>query len=129
MREIEEKILAHLKAQGRQAVKGCGCGYRTDDGLRCAVGCLIADEHYNPACEGGAVNGLTVEPEGWGGSAGVLCDLRKNTMVALAECLNASGVPASEWSKRVLAEWQFRHDRECNWCPEEGYIGPTDFLS
>jgi hypothetical protein len=27
------------------------CRYRTDDGLMCAIGCHIADEHYSPDLE------------------------------------------------------------------------------
>jgi len=50
--EIFDTVAAHLFTQGRQAVSRDGtCQYRTEDGLKCAVGCLIRDEDYNPEIE------------------------------------------------------------------------------
>lgn len=58
--EIFDTVVAHLRRQGRRAVTGVynGCAYRTSDGLRCAVGCLISDELYKPEMEGVAVGNL-----------------------------------------------------------------------
>ena len=43
---------AHLLAQGKKAVDDDGCcAYRTRDGLKCAIGCLIPDAEYLPAME------------------------------------------------------------------------------
>lgn len=54
----------HMLAQGRTAMRlrasgHPGCAYRGDDGTKCAVGCLITDEFYNPSLEGLGVH----EPE------------------------------------------------------------------
>jgi hypothetical protein len=47
-----DTVLAHLLAQGKRASTDSGCKYRTSDGLKCAAGCLIPDEQYQPAMEG-----------------------------------------------------------------------------
>jgi hypothetical protein len=58
-RGIFERCITHLLAQGRRSMvqlasdhasrKKEACAYRGDDGLMCAVGCLIADEFYDAA--------------------------------------------------------------------------------
>lgn len=48
--EIFDTVATHLFTQGEQARNDgyCGrCAYRTDEGLTCAVGCLIQD-YYDP---------------------------------------------------------------------------------
>lgn len=62
LREVFERVKAHMLAQ-RKAAKvsvpktwaegtETRCCYRTDDGLKCAVGCLITDEAYHDGLEG-----------------------------------------------------------------------------
>lgn len=54
-REIFEIVKTHLLSQNEKAQIGHTCKYRLEkDGkiLRCAVGCLIPDEDYNPKFEG-----------------------------------------------------------------------------
>ncbi len=54
---IFDKVANHLLKQGKKAVNTKGqnpegyCVYRTPDGLKCAAGCLIADEHYSEHLE------------------------------------------------------------------------------
>lgn len=54
-REIFDAVKAHLLAQKRRAteddVYGSKCVFRTANGLKCAVGCLIPDELYDPILE------------------------------------------------------------------------------
>lgn len=55
--EIFDKVVTHLRTQGEQASilksdGGYSCRYRTEDGLKCAVGCLIPDDDYSPSMEG-----------------------------------------------------------------------------
>lgn len=53
--EVFDKVLNHLRKQGKAAVhSGEGCAYRGEGGTSCAVGCLIPDEMYSPAMEGGS---------------------------------------------------------------------------
>ena len=50
--EIFDKVATHLMKQMCQAKHGYFCKYRTEEGLRCAVGCLIPDHLYSPNLEG-----------------------------------------------------------------------------
>lgn len=52
--EIFNKVAKHLLKQNARSVDPNDeiCCYRGPDGLQCAVGCLIADEHYSPELEG-----------------------------------------------------------------------------
>jgi hypothetical protein len=52
MQKAYEKIRAHLIEQRRPAMNRFGgCVYRTNDSLKCAVGCLISDEAYHEGLE------------------------------------------------------------------------------
>jgi hypothetical protein len=52
--EIFDKVATHLLTQNKQAMNEDDqvCVYRTDGGLKCAVGVLIPDEDYLPLMEG-----------------------------------------------------------------------------
>jgi hypothetical protein len=51
--EIFDTVALHLIKQGKQSADATGdCFYRSPDGLKCAVGCLIPDEVYRPEMEG-----------------------------------------------------------------------------
>lgn len=44
---IFNKVKAHLLAQNARALNSYGlCMYRTEDGKKCAIGCLIPDDKY-----------------------------------------------------------------------------------
>ena len=57
LREVFKQVQQHLLTQGMQS-KGedasgiVRCMYRGPEELKCAVGCLIADEDYRPSMEG-----------------------------------------------------------------------------
>ena len=63
--ETFDIVVAHLrrqgsKAQSRDPTSGLiTCLYRAPDGKRCAAGCLIPDERYEPALELSAVGGTS----------------------------------------------------------------------
>lgn len=105
--QIFDKVVTHLFTQGRKAgfpplLNGkLICRYRTPEGLSCAAGCLIKDEHYTPSLEGHTVNNsyvrlaLTKSGVGGGGGGGVgplLCALQ-HTHDELSE---------SAWFNRLL---------------------------
>ena len=56
--EMFDTVCIHLLAQNEKAksynggIEHGNCVYKTSRGLKCAVGCLIADEHYNSNLEG-----------------------------------------------------------------------------
>ena len=58
------RIVNHLRRQGakaecRELTTGVlACLYRTPDGRRCAVGCLIPDNRYDPAFEQTGIGGM-----------------------------------------------------------------------
>lgn len=55
MQYVFDKVITHLLEQGQQSRTSSGCTYRDDtEGkvLKCAVGCLIDDQYYNPIFEG-----------------------------------------------------------------------------
>lgn len=64
--EIFDKVAAHLLTQKAKSLKvsrndgitGEECRYRGMRGMKCAVGCLIPDELYNPDMEGKRVGAL-----------------------------------------------------------------------
>lgn len=58
--EIFDKVATHLFAQGEMAMdpNTDTCRYRTQDGKKCAIGCLIPDELYDQRMEGCSVSGL-----------------------------------------------------------------------
>jgi len=56
--EAFDKMVAHLRKQGRRADKNGVCRYRTEEGLMCAVGCLLTDDEYKPGMEGMGVEAM-----------------------------------------------------------------------
>lgn len=64
--ELYTKVRTHLLTQMKKSEMvhpelGNQCKYRTPDGLKCAIGCLIPDEKYHRALEGLAVGDLGVQ--------------------------------------------------------------------
>ncbi len=51
--EIFNTVAEHLLTQGRQAKKAdnSSCVYRSTNGDKCAIGCLIPDDRYSPKLE------------------------------------------------------------------------------
>lgn len=49
---IFNTVVAHLRSQGKKAAERDICKFRTSDGLKCAVGCLIPDNVYSTEIEG-----------------------------------------------------------------------------
>lgn len=56
--EIFDKVVHHLFKQGKPATDLGACRYRTQDGLSCAVGCLIPNELYSVEIEHKSVHTL-----------------------------------------------------------------------
>lgn len=49
---VYDQVKAHLLTQGKRAMNEVEeCLYRGPNGTKCAVGCLIEDEHYFPGLE------------------------------------------------------------------------------
>jgi hypothetical protein len=65
--EIFDQVAVHLLTQKEKSMDGAACKYRSSDGLKCAAGCLIADDEYSEDIEGsdwqGAVDILIEEDD------------------------------------------------------------------
>jgi len=59
--EILNTVVNHLWNQKVPAMHTTGCCYRTPDGLKCAIGCLITDVEYNPKMEHKNVENITTK--------------------------------------------------------------------
>lgn len=93
-REAFDRVARHLltqKARANQIAGEPACCYRARDGKRCAIGCLIADEHYREDLEGCALLPSSDEAH------------------PVIEALRRSGVQADI---RLLARLQTIHDRK-----------------
>jgi hypothetical protein len=81
------KVVRHLLKQKQAARAGGRCVYRSPEGLKCAVGCLISDKAYDPFIEG---KGLKGEP--------------------VKRALELSGVPVDDRSLEILYQTLCVHD-------------------
>lgn len=107
LQSIFDRVYRHLLAQGKPSVlpDGSGCAYRGANGLACAVGCLIDDEHYDPKLEGSSVMDHDVE-------------------TAVRASLGGD-VPSDAWP--MLADLLEVHDEADpkRWARELGYVADT----
>lgn len=95
--EIFDKVRAHLLAQGAKSQDGAGeCRYRAKDGLKCALGCLITDDAYDPKIEGDAP---VVEAE--------RTNAREKRLISVLE---RSGIPTDDDAIDFLRALQGIHD-------------------
>ena len=101
-REMFETVAGHLLRQGRQSLRDGKCAYRGGIGCKCAVGVLIADEHYTP------------ELETWGVAT-----------AAVVRALEASGIAVNAPGvMRILYRLQNLHDK----FPSECWAGMLDAM-
>ena len=63
--QIYDTAARHLLTQNKKALNVAGsCRYHSDDGYKCAIGCLIPDELYRTEMEGEDIEGLLIiEPK------------------------------------------------------------------
>jgi len=98
LEEVSQKIADHLTRQ-KAVSKNIDehCKYRGDNGLMCAVGCLITDTEYNSTIEGQTV----IEP-------GVM----KIVLSSIAPELGAAAMYTTGVDKltALLGMWQDYHD-------------------
>lgn len=101
--EVFDKVANHLLTQNRKAINTGNlspyvkCVYRTDDGLKCAIGCLIPDHLYDTKIEGCSPN---VNPDQAVSPGGAM--LSKILISQLGEL--------TEQDYQFLKELQFIHD-------------------
>lgn len=55
--EVFDQVATHLLTQNRKSIGSMECLYRSEIG-KCAAGCLISDDEYDPKFEGKSWHGL-----------------------------------------------------------------------
>lgn len=103
--EMFNKIVTHLLTQKVRS-EGCDadgtttCLYRGPDGAKCAVGVLIADEHYTPSLENKVVTSWPVSKALV--ASGVTNANRPRTQMLLAACQGVHDtVKPRQWKERL----------------------------
>lgn len=61
IQQIFDKVYVHLLTQNARSADESGCLYKNPAGLKCAVGCLIPDEFYDPDIEGASTRNKLLE--------------------------------------------------------------------
>ena len=89
--EAFDKMVAHLRKQGRKAQENGTCRYRTKNGLMCAVGCLLTDDEYKRGMEGMGVEHMQR-------LYGVLQDLDPPLLAEMQDTHDAYDL--TEWEER-----------------------------
>lgn len=82
--EIFDKVKSHLLSQGKKSFQGISCAYRGDDGLKCAIGCLISDENYSSSLEGWTVGEASVLQALYGSGLGEIVWTERGQRLMLA---------------------------------------------
>jgi hypothetical protein len=102
----------YAKAQEVCPDGGLGCRYKTEMGMKCAVGLLIPDERYDPEFEGMSVAqilkaGALAGTEFEGCPAGLLVEMQH-----AHDASNAGSKHAhfENMARKVAREWGFPHD-------------------
>lgn len=104
-RDIFNKARKHLLKQKKAAKNEDGtCEYRSDNGLRCAVGCLIPKRVYDSSAEGDGIRMLRISGGKWVSSTG-----HENP---LARMLTRAKIPATSKVRDTLIRLQDIHDGE-----------------
>lgn len=105
--EIFDKVLQHLRNQKCKAAHQNACRYRTPNGNKCAVGCLLPENTATSAFEG-----VTVDSLGMAFHAPL-----ESKQAALAAALTAAGIDKTH--QRLLGDLQYAHDDALPFDPGE----------
>lgn len=103
--EMFNKVVTHLltqkvRSETADSQAGSMCLYRGPDGAKCAVGVLIADEHYTPSLESRLVTSWPVSKALV--ASGVISAHSPRTQMLLAACQNVhDAVNPGEWKDRL----------------------------
>lgn len=128
IQEAFDKIATHLLTQDSKAMDGAGtCCYLTEEGLKCAIGCLIPEEKYDITMEGYGVIELR-ELDYWMDEL-QLDDVDEETMMKFYTEMQEThdGFSEDEWlwrmgkiatkyglSRDVILAWEKQHGIKSN---------------
>lgn len=109
-REIFLKVKNHLLTQMVKSMEpdSQSCAYRGQNGTKCAIGCLIPDEHYDPIIERASMTTIGTTDTKW------ISKISRVSSVAagperLADILNDLEIPVA--AHALLGELQTLHDQ------------------
>lgn len=74
--EVFDQVKTHLLTQMERAVDIYSCRYRTHNGLKCAAGCLIADDEYTMDMEGRTWINLVIDSVAPTNYSGMIIELQ-----------------------------------------------------
>jgi hypothetical protein len=94
MQRMFNRVVRHLRKQGKPAVRNGDCLYRTPDGLSCAAGCLIPNRLYTPEYENKSMT--------------LVLDTDEKLLKHLDRLYNVKDTKTRE----LLKELQIAHDRQ-----------------
>ena len=95
--ELFDRIYRHAVSMDKpsEGPNGLDCAYRSPDGSRCLIGCLIPDHKYNPRMEGKGITILIMD------SIGVPHDMEP--FLEACQCAHDEFSPiSSKWKKYML---------------------------
>ena len=106
LQEIFNRVRDHLLTQGEISSRtGVNCAYRGENGMSCAVGCLIPDELYLEAMEGAEVPMRTPKiPDG------VSPNPTDDAKIILDQVLTKLGFLHESDERYLLGDLQLLHD-------------------
>ena len=116
---IFNKVTNHLLTQMKQAISDSHqCRYKTDDGFKCAVGCLISNESYSTEFEEKDFEQVYSMSEEFAGIMEHLCkvnSLSENDIdfFMSLQSLHDNNDP-DHW-EFCLKEFAKKHDLQFNW--------------
>lgn len=116
--EVFDQVSSHMLKQMKQSVKHSGnCAYRGHDGLKCAAGCLIADDEYMVKFDNGIIGTSWTELV----KAGLVPVSHKDLIVTLQDIHDCYEPVCWEERLRNLAEGEgleFNYERAIQQPPE-----------
>ena len=74
--QVFDQVAKHLLTQKQQAMLHGNCQYRTPGGLKCAAGCLIADDEYSEDLESNGWGHLTANSRVPVAHSSLICSLQ-----------------------------------------------------
>lgn len=95
LQDIFDQAANHLLTQMKQSRNNSTCLYRSDDGLKCAVGCFIEDDEYIEDMEGECVESLIVN----GRMSSISRDRLK--LLDALQSMHDSSIDPDQWSSEL----------------------------
>lgn len=104
--EVFDTVKKHLLTQNKKAKNGSGaiCLYRTPNGLKCAIGCMIPDDKYVSRMEDTSVHILLFMYPGL-----PFANVDKKFLVSLQDIHDYKHNKVEDWP-RLLEEFAIEHN-------------------